>query len=170
MLAVLFRLFLRQRLLDDARVQADRGIAGLIEGHAGMDMTVHGDGTMWQRLRSPQGFTSVSHVFVMERAPEIRDIVGGLLIAGAVAAWAGVVLVAFLLTDHPVWPKIWGRSAVPAGVDHQLRLLDRHRRARGRVPSRERHRPGTIGHLEQHHDPGSALPDPLSPPPPATRC
>src|ERR1700687_5850529 len=44
LLALLFRLFLRQRLLDAARTQADRGLAGSMEGHAAMDMTIPGDG------------------------------------------------------------------------------------------------------------------------------
>src|ERR1700727_2903796 len=39
-LAVLFRLFLRDRLLGQAREQADRGLAGSMEGHAAMDMSV----------------------------------------------------------------------------------------------------------------------------------
>ena len=77
-LAVLFRVFLRQRLLTDARAQADRGLAGSMEGHAAMDMSVQGDGSLWQRLRSPAGFTSVAHVFVMEWAAVIRDIAIGL--------------------------------------------------------------------------------------------
>ena len=38
-LAVLFRLFLRRRLLDAAREQADKGLAGSMEGHAAMDMS-----------------------------------------------------------------------------------------------------------------------------------
>jgi uncharacterized membrane protein YraQ (UPF0718 family) len=36
-LAVLFRLFLKPRLLDAARRQADKGVAGSMEGHAAMD-------------------------------------------------------------------------------------------------------------------------------------
>lgn len=86
-IALLFRLFLRQRLLDDARYQADQAVAGSMEGHAAMDMSVQIDGTFWTRLRSPEGFTSVSHIFVMEWAAMLRDIVIELLIAGAVAAW-----------------------------------------------------------------------------------
>src|SRR5450755_2666851 len=39
-LAVLFRLFLRDRLLRSARDQADRGLAGSMEGHAAMDMSI----------------------------------------------------------------------------------------------------------------------------------
>jgi uncharacterized membrane protein YraQ (UPF0718 family) len=45
LIAVLYRIFLRQRLLADARYQADRGVAGSMEGHAAMDMSVAGPGT-----------------------------------------------------------------------------------------------------------------------------
>jgi uncharacterized protein len=45
-LAVLFRLFVRSRLIDAAREQADRGIAGSMEGHAAMDMSVPGGGPL----------------------------------------------------------------------------------------------------------------------------
>src|SRR5436190_13781411 len=42
LLAVLFRIFLRRRLVTDALEQANRGIAGSMEGHAAMDMSVTG--------------------------------------------------------------------------------------------------------------------------------
>ena len=109
LLALLFRFFLRQRLLGSARVQADRGLAGSMEGHAAMDMTIQGSGSLWQRLRSRNAFTSVSHIFVMEWAAVIRDIVGGLLIAGAVAAWVPDSFWGhFFFAGHPVLSKIWG--------------------------------------------------------------
>jgi uncharacterized protein len=108
-LAVLFRLFLRPRLLDAARRQADRGLAGQMEGHAAMDMSVAGTGSIWRRLSSPAGRTSVSHIFVGEWAAVIRDIVGGLLIAGAIAAWVPDTFWRhFFLVDHPLLAKIWG--------------------------------------------------------------
>src|SRR6516165_4831771 len=84
LLAVAFRLFIRQRLIDEARVQADRGLAGSMEGHAAMDMSIASGGSFWRRLGSREGYTSVSHIFVMEWAAVIRDVVLGLLIAGAV--------------------------------------------------------------------------------------
>jgi len=113
-LALLFRLFLRQRLLKDARVQADRGVAGSMEGHAAMDMSVRGEGSVWQRLRSPAGFTSTSHVFVMEWAAVIRDIAAGLLIAGAVAAWVPETFwQSFFFVDHPFWSAVWGPLVGP---------------------------------------------------------
>jgi uncharacterized protein len=108
-LALLFRLTLRARLLRQARAQAERGLAGSMEGHAAMDMAVDQNGSIWRRLVSPQGFTSVSHVFVMEWAAIIRDLAGGLLIAGAVAAWVPEDFWrGFFLTDHPVLSRVWG--------------------------------------------------------------
>src|SRR5215471_12768082 len=66
LLAVAFRLFLRKRLLDAARAQADRGLAGSMEGHAAMDMSIEASGPIWRRLRSPGAATAVSNIFVME--------------------------------------------------------------------------------------------------------
>jgi uncharacterized membrane protein YraQ (UPF0718 family) len=107
--ALLFRLFLRQRLLDSARVQSERGLAGSMEGHAAMDMTIGTDGSLWTRLRTPEGLTSVSHIFVMEWAAVIRDVVLGLLIAGAVAAWDPDTFWGhFFAVGHPLLSKVWG--------------------------------------------------------------
>lgn len=86
-LAVLFRIFLRERLLREAREQAERGLAGSMEGHAAMDMSIQTEGSFARRLLSRDGYTSVAHVFVMEWAAILRDLVIGLLIAGAIAAW-----------------------------------------------------------------------------------
>ena len=109
LLAVLFRLFLRQRLLESARVQADKGLAGSMEGHAAMDMSIQEKGTLWWRLHSPQGFTSVSHIFVMEWTAVIRDIMLGLLIAGAIAAWVPDSFWQHLFfVGHPTLAKVWG--------------------------------------------------------------
>ena len=60
--------------LNEAQAQAEKGLAGSMEGHAAMDMSVGGDGTVWQRLLSPDGFTAVSGVCVMEWAAVLRDI------------------------------------------------------------------------------------------------
>src|SRR6202044_344041 len=57
-LAVLSRLFLRDRLLREARTQAGRGIAGSMEGHAAMDMSVQRDGSFASRLCSADGLTA----------------------------------------------------------------------------------------------------------------
>jgi uncharacterized membrane protein YraQ (UPF0718 family) len=109
LLAVLFRLFVRGRLIEKAREQADKGLAGSMEGHAAMDMSVQGEGTFWRRLGSAQGFTAVAHVFVMEWAAILRDLVIGLLIAGAIGAWVpNEFWHSFFLTGHPVLSAVWG--------------------------------------------------------------
>src|SRR5947208_4637275 len=64
-LAVIFRLTLTPRLIERAQAQAQKGLAGRMEGHAAMDMSVAG-GTFWQKLFSAKGLTSVSHYFVMD--------------------------------------------------------------------------------------------------------
>jgi uncharacterized membrane protein YraQ (UPF0718 family) len=109
LLAVAFRLFVRGRLIEAARRQADRGLAGSMEGHAAMDMSVRSGGSLWRRLASREGFTSVSHIFVMEWAAVIRDVVVGLLIAGAVGAWVPDSFWQHLfLTGHPLAARFWG--------------------------------------------------------------
>jgi uncharacterized protein len=109
LLALLFRRFLTARLREAARRQADKGLAGSMEGHAAMDMSATVGGSFWRRLVSPRGFTAMSHNFVMEWAAVLRDIVGGLLIAGAAAAWIPDSFWQHLfLSDHPVLAKIWG--------------------------------------------------------------
>ena len=45
LIAVLFRLFLKQQLVDEARAEADKGRLGSMEGHAEMDMSAGGEGT-----------------------------------------------------------------------------------------------------------------------------
>ncbi|MEU1498061.1 permease [Streptomyces sp. NPDC005732] len=108
-LAVLFRLLLRERLLRQAREQADRGLSGAMEGHAAMDMSVRGEGPFVRRLFSRAGFTSVAHVFVMEWAAILRDLVAGLLIAGAIAAWVpDSFWRSFFLDGHPLAAKLVG--------------------------------------------------------------
>ncbi len=109
LMAVAFRLFVRQRLIEAARQQADRGVAGSMEGHAAMDMSVTSDGTLRRRLASREGYTAVSHIFVMEWAAVIRDVVIGLLIAGAVGAWVPDAFWRHLfLTGHPLAARLWG--------------------------------------------------------------
>jgi uncharacterized membrane protein YraQ (UPF0718 family) len=109
LMAVAFRLFVRARLIDAAREQADKGLAGSMEGHAAMDMSIASGGGFWRRLASRDGYTSVSHIFVMEWAAVIRDIVIGLLIAGAVGAWVPDSFWQHLfLTGHPLAARLWG--------------------------------------------------------------
>jgi uncharacterized membrane protein YraQ (UPF0718 family) len=109
LMAIAFRLFLTPRLVAEARAQAEKGRLGSMEGHAEMDMSVGGAGSWWQRLRTPAGFTSTADYFVMDWAAIGRDIVAGLLIAGALAAWVPHSFwQGLFLTDHPTAAKLWG--------------------------------------------------------------
>ncbi|MEU0814945.1 permease [Streptomyces mirabilis] len=113
-LAVLFRIFLRERLLREAREQAERGLAGSMEGHAAMDMSIRTEGSFARRLLSREGYTSVAHVFVMEWAAILRDLVIGLLIAGAIAAWVPDAFWQSLFLDgHPLAAKLIGPLVGP---------------------------------------------------------
>src|SRR5215471_18190086 len=102
-LALLFREFLRPDLVQAAKRQADRGIAGRMEGHAEMDMSVPAEGSLWHRIISDKGLTAISHYFIMDWASVWIDIVGGLLIAGAIAAWVPPDFWrTFFLSDRPL--------------------------------------------------------------------
>jgi len=109
LVALMFRVVLRERLLRDAAEQADKGVAGSMEGHAAMDMSIQTQGSFRHRLASADGFTSVAHVFVMEWAAIWKDLVGGLLIAGAIGAWVPDAFWQGLFLDgHPALSAIWG--------------------------------------------------------------
>src|SRR5438132_10295582 len=113
-IAVLFRLFLSRKLVGEARQQADKGIKGVMEGHADMDMSVGNGRSLWQRLVSREGITATSHYFVMDWAAVWKDIAGGLLIAGALGAWVpSDFWNSFFLTLHPVAATFWGPLVGP---------------------------------------------------------
>ncbi|HEX7717889.1 MAG TPA: permease, partial [Marmoricola sp.] len=109
LMAVFFRIAVRRRLVDAARDQAEKGVAGSMEGHAAMDMSVEGDGSFVARLFSGKGLTAVSHIYVMEWAAVVRDIAIGLFVAGAVATWVpDTFWQRLFLTDHDVLSALWG--------------------------------------------------------------
>ena len=115
LVAVLFRLFLSPRLLAEARRQAEQGRLGSMEGHAQMDMSVRRQGSLWSRLRSAEGFTATADYFVMDWAAVGRDIAGGLLIAGALAAWVpDSFWQGLFLEHHATLGKLWGPVIGPA--------------------------------------------------------
>ena len=114
LVAVLFRIFLRKKLIDKARQQADQGMAGSMEGHAAMDMAVDDDAPFLTRLFSARGFAAVANIFVMEWAAILRDLVVGLLIAGAIGAWVPASFwSSFFLSGHPVAAGIEGPLVGP---------------------------------------------------------
>lgn len=112
-IALIFRFTLTPKLIQLAKTQAEKGLAGRMEGHAAMDMSVSG-GSFFARLLSKRGFTAVSNFFVMDWASVWVDIVIGLLIAGALAAWVpNSFWNAFFLTGHPTLAKIEGPLVGP---------------------------------------------------------
>src|SRR6185437_10660653 len=114
LLVLLFRLFLRPTLLKAAKDQAEKGLSGRMEGHAEMDMAVAGSGSFWKRITSDKGLTAISHYFVMDWASVWLDIAGGLLIAGALAAWVPKEFwQSSFLIDHPLLAKLWGPLVGP---------------------------------------------------------
>ena len=117
LIALIFRLTLTPRLVQMARERAERGALGRMEGHAAMDMSVasgEGGGSLLSRLLSGRGFTAVSHLFVMDWASVWMDVLGGFLIAGALAAWVpNSFWQGFFLTGSPTLAKIEGPLVGP---------------------------------------------------------
>ena len=112
-IALIFRLTLTPKLVEAARAQALRGVAGRMEGHAAMDMSVT-DGSLWSRLTSGRGFTAISHYFVMDWMSIWVDLLLGFLIAGALAAWVPDTFWRdFFLTNSPTLAKIEGSLVGP---------------------------------------------------------
>jgi uncharacterized protein len=112
--AVLLRIFLSGKLVGEAREQADKGIKGIMEGHAEMDMSLENGRSFWQRLTSREGITATSHYFVMDVVAVWKDIASGLLLAGALAAWVPRDFwKSFFLMSHPVVAALWGPIVGP---------------------------------------------------------
>jgi len=65
-------------------------------------------------MTSDRGRTAISPYFVMDWAAVWLDIAGGLLIAGALAAWVpNTFWQSFFLTGHPVLATLWGPIVGP---------------------------------------------------------
>lgn len=112
-LVVLFRIFLRPQMVEKAREQANKAIAGVMEGHAEMDMAVT-EGPLITRMLSSKGRTAISHYFVMDWVAIWKDIAGGLLLAGAVAVFVPKTgWQAFFLTSYPKLTTIWSPFVGP---------------------------------------------------------
>jgi uncharacterized protein len=106
---IIFKVTLRERMVEVAKRQAERGIVGSnMEGHGEHDMSIT-DGPFLARLFSPRAFTAISHYFYMDVYSLYFDIGLGFLIAGALAAWVpNSVWQAFFLTNNPTLNEFWG--------------------------------------------------------------
>jgi len=112
-MAVLFRIFLRREMVAKARDQANKGIAGVMEGHAEMDMAVT-EGPLFRRMFSDKGRTAISHYFVMDWVSIWKDIAAGLLLAGFLAVFVPKEgWQAFFLTSHPKLTTFWSPVVGP---------------------------------------------------------
>jgi uncharacterized membrane protein YraQ (UPF0718 family)/YHS domain-containing protein len=108
LIAVAFKYTLRARWVESARVQAEKGLVGRMEGHGEMDMSIT-DGPFLARLLSPRALTAISHYFYMDVASLWQDLLLGFLISGALAAWVpNSFWQALFLTDHPALGAVWG--------------------------------------------------------------
>lgn len=112
-MVLLFRVFLRPGMVQAAREQAQKGLAGQMEGHASM-ATEAKHGTLRERMMSGEGWTAISHYFIMNWAMLWKDIALGLVISGVLGAlvppsfWQAV-----FLADDPVLSKLWGPVVGP---------------------------------------------------------
>jgi uncharacterized membrane protein YraQ (UPF0718 family) len=108
LLVLFFRLALRPGHVNVARRQAEKGLAGKMEGHAGM-ATMLKKGSWRRRLASSEGWTSVSHYFVMNWSMLWKDITIGLLISGTLGALVpNTFWNAAFLTNDPLLARFWG--------------------------------------------------------------
>ena len=113
LIAIVFRLTLRRRLVDAARAQSERGLHGRMEGHAAMDMSV-GGGPFLRRLFSRPALTSISHYYFMGIYSVWTDLVLGFLIAGALGAWVpDAAWSALFLSGHGAASDVWGAFVGP---------------------------------------------------------
>ena len=108
LLWILFKVTLRQRMVDAARRQAERGVFGSThEAHGEMDMSIT-EGPFLSRLFSGRAFTAISHSFYMDIHAVYVDLGLGFLIAGALAAWVpSSWWQAFFLTGNPTLNEFW---------------------------------------------------------------
>src|ERR1700737_4340120 len=104
-----FKLTLRQRMVEQASRQAERGVVGsTMEGHGDMDMSIT-DGPFVKRLLSPRAFTAISHYFYMDLASLWQDMLIGFLISGALAAWVpNGFWEALFPPNQPALGAVWG--------------------------------------------------------------
>ena len=105
---ILFKLTLRQRMVEAAKRQADRGVFGSThEAHGEHDVSIT-DGPFLSRLFSPRAFTAISQAFYMDLYALYTDLALGFLIAGALAAWVpNSWWQALFLTNHPTLNEFW---------------------------------------------------------------
>jgi len=108
LIALIFRFTLTRKLIKQARIQAEKGMVGKMEGHAAMDMSLEG-GSIISKLLSRRGFTAVSHYFIMDLSGVWTDIAIGFLIAGILGTFVPISFwQAFFFKSNPTIAFIEG--------------------------------------------------------------
>jgi len=107
-ISLIFRFTFSKKLINEGKSQAEKGIIGKMEGHAGMDMNVPGD-SLFSRLFSKKGFTVISHYFIMDWSSLWIDLLIGFLVAGILSAYVpNSFWQAFFLKNNPTLAAIEG--------------------------------------------------------------
>lgn len=84
LLALIFRFTLTRKMVKLARMNAEKGISGKMEGHAAMDMSFE-EGSFLSKIFSKKGFTVISHYFLMDWSSIWIDLLIGFVIAAVLA-------------------------------------------------------------------------------------
>ena len=108
LLVVLLRATLRPRLIEAARAHAALGLAGRMEGHAAMDMSLH-EGTFLAKAHLAPRHHRHQPLLLDGLVLALPDVALGLLISGILAAFVpSSFWQAFFLSGHPLLTRIWG--------------------------------------------------------------
>lgn len=109
-----YGLLLPKKLAKRAVENAKGDATSDMDGHAAMAMGER-EGSWSERLASRKGWVSISHYYVMNWAMVWKDILIGLLIAGALGAWVSDSFwQGFFLEGHGAWTiAIWGALIGP---------------------------------------------------------
>jgi uncharacterized membrane protein YraQ (UPF0718 family) len=112
--AAMMRLTLAPALASEARAQAERGIAGRMEGHAEMEMGVSGNGPFLSRFFSRRGMIAVSHLYITDWLSVWIDVAAGFLLAGILALFVpDSFWQSLFLNGHPLGSLIIGPLVGP---------------------------------------------------------
>jgi len=95
-MALLVKLTFPKRIVEQGRTHDDRGVNAMEHG----DMLAPGN-TLWQKLRSGQGWSYVAHYVSMDWSMIWKDMVAGFLIAGFIA----------VLVPNSLWNTLFVQSA-----------------------------------------------------------
>jgi uncharacterized membrane protein YraQ (UPF0718 family) len=114
LIGVGYGLFLPKKLAASAVEHANGEASSSMDGHAAMAMSER-SGSWRHRITSRKGWISISHYYVMNWTMVWKDILIGLLIAGALGAWVpDSFWQSFFLQGSSAWTVVlWGALIGP---------------------------------------------------------